>query len=230
MPSDTVRIGSVLFSALPRSLVVFPVVFEGQIKAVLALASLHDFAPAHLAFLEQLTASIGIVFNSIEATMQTEGCSSSRSNWPPSYRRSRRSCSRPTSSWRRRPSSSPSRTSRWSARTRRSSRPAGRWKRRHRVSPDLQVQVRVPGQHVARAAHAAQQHSGPGQQLGDNPDGNLTPRQVEFARTIHGAGTDLLNLISDILDLSKIESARLRWKSRNILHQPARHGSPSVPT
>ena len=73
VPPDTTPVGSVFFHALPRNVLAFPVMFEGQIKAVLGLASLYNFAPSHIAFLEQLTTSIGIVFNSIEATMQTEG-------------------------------------------------------------------------------------------------------------------------------------------------------------
>ena len=69
---DDGPIRSGLFQAVPRNVIVLPVLFEGEVKAVIELASLSGFTASHLAFLEQLTASIGIVLNSIEATMQTE--------------------------------------------------------------------------------------------------------------------------------------------------------------
>jgi transcriptional regulator with GAF, ATPase, and Fis domain len=73
VPDDSIRITSGTFEASPRSVVVLPVLFEGESKAVIELASLAPFHPSHLLFLDQLTESIGIVLNTIEATMRTEG-------------------------------------------------------------------------------------------------------------------------------------------------------------
>src|SRR5262249_40950563 len=73
MPANAVPIGSSLFKAIPRNVVVLPVLFENQVKAVIELASLSQFTELQLTFLDQLTTNIGIVLNSIEATMQTEG-------------------------------------------------------------------------------------------------------------------------------------------------------------
>ena len=73
VPAESIRITSGTFEAAPRSVVVLPVLFEGESKAVIELASLAAFHPSHLLFLDQLTESIGIVLNTIEATMRTEG-------------------------------------------------------------------------------------------------------------------------------------------------------------
>jgi hypothetical protein len=74
VPPDFVTISSSLGRASNLSVIVLPVLFEGQTKAVIELATLNAFTPASLAFLELLTQSIGVVFNTIEATMRTEGC------------------------------------------------------------------------------------------------------------------------------------------------------------
>ena len=68
-----IQVRSGLVGANPRNIIVLPVLFEGQVKAVVELASLNEFTASHLAFLEQLTGSIGVVLNTIEATMRTEG-------------------------------------------------------------------------------------------------------------------------------------------------------------
>ncbi|MDP2975986.1 MAG: GAF domain-containing protein, partial [Anaerolineales bacterium] len=72
VPSDYVQISSGLGEATPMSVVVLPVMFEGVTKAVIELASFERFSPIHLAFMEQLTESIGIVLNTIEANSRTE--------------------------------------------------------------------------------------------------------------------------------------------------------------
>src|SRR3546814_517206 len=72
VPPGTVQIESGLLNAVPRSVIVLPVLFEDQVKAVIELASLSEFTPTQRTFLEQLSGSIGIVLNTIEATMRTE--------------------------------------------------------------------------------------------------------------------------------------------------------------
>ncbi|MDB5356841.1 MAG: diguanylate cyclase, partial [Phycisphaerales bacterium] len=72
VPHDYIKIASGMGEASPQNIIVIPVVFEGQVKAVLELASFDRFNPTHETFLDQLTESIGIVLNTIEANMRTE--------------------------------------------------------------------------------------------------------------------------------------------------------------
>src|SRR5207249_3278711 len=71
-PSDYVKVSSALGAARPMNIVVLPILFEGEVKAVMELSSLERFNPTHQAFLDQLTESIGIVLHTIEANTRTE--------------------------------------------------------------------------------------------------------------------------------------------------------------
>src|SRR5258708_9261069 len=72
VPDDYIRMSSGLGDASPYNVVVLPVLFEGKVSAIIELASFHRFSEIHLTFLDQLTESIGIVLNTISATMRTE--------------------------------------------------------------------------------------------------------------------------------------------------------------
>jgi HAMP domain-containing protein/CheY-like chemotaxis protein len=217
MPPDVVPIGSVLLRVLPRSLVVFPVVFEDRVKAVLILASIKEFAPAHLAFLEQLTASIGIVLNSIEATMQTEALLTQSQQLATELQTQQKELQQTNEQL----AQKAQQLAEQNAEVERKNQEIEQARRAlEDKASELALTSKYKSEFLANMSHELRTPLNSililGQQLSDNPDHNLTPKQVEFARTIHAAGSDLLNLISDILDLSKIESGTVTLEIEEI--------------
>ncbi len=210
LPPGYIKVGSGLGDAPAAGLLVMPVLFEDQVLGVIELASLHQFSEIDRDFLDRLTDTIGVVINTIRANMRTEELLEQSQSLTHELQKQSEELRQANDELQEK------------------ARLLSEQNRDIEVKNDeielarrgleekaaqLALSSKYKSEFLANMSHELRTPLNSmlilSRLLAENEDRALTPRQVEFAQTIHSAGNDLLSLINDILDLSKVEAGRM---------------------
>ncbi|WP_284742209.1 HAMP domain-containing protein [Amycolatopsis sp. RTGN1] len=223
-PPEYALVSSGLGSSSPVNLIVLPVLFQGEVLGVLELASVNEFSTVHQDLLEQLRHTIGVNVNTILSNSRTEALLTESQRLAQELRARSEQLQAQQGELRRSNTELAEKAALLAQQNRDIEVKNSEIEQARQELEERAGQLTVASQYktefMANMSHELRTPLNSAlilaKLLSENPEGNLTEKQIQFAKTIYAAGSDLQQLINDILDLAKVEAGRLDMQMSDI--------------